>query len=769
MQKSILFLVFLFSGSLMAQVAVKGFVKNSEGQALNLVAVYVAGKGDVTNSEGKFQVNIKPGNYIFRFSRPGYKTLDLQREISSEVNNFDVVLTESPFNTEEVVISGVRSGSNAAVTEKTVSKAEIDEQFVGQDALFVLERTAPSIIANSESGSGFSNYGSFRLRGIDQSRINMTLNGVPLNDMIDQGVFFSNFTDFANSIQSMQVQRGVGLSTNGTASYAGSINFESMSLTDSVARTEVQLAGGSFGTVRSSLEHNTGLINNRWGFYGKASGFQTDGYRDHSGSQAYSLFLSGGYFGEKDLVKFTAFTGRTRNQLAYFPVPWDLAQQNPRANTNFKEDRDNFGQSFAQVHHTRFLSSKSHVSSSVYFGGAGGEFPFGFNDEAGNFLQWNYPLRNQHYGVMSNFHVDSEDGKLSLETGIHAYTFRRKNWEFIEPNDKEFVYTDQTTKHEIAAFGRLSYALSRTRFFADVQLRNVSLAFTPDPDFVDPAENIPTRNWLFLNPKVGVQQNLNHFLDLYSTVGYTQREPTRFDILNGGVNIDGSNLFLVQDVNAVKPESVVNVEAGAKFKGAKLTGQANLFYMDFRNEIQGIGSFSQFVPIRKNVEKSYRRGLELDLNYRLSKQVSFFGNVTLMQTRIKEFRQFVDADFGEFGKDTAILFNNVEAVLSPKLIGRLGIQVAPAKGLQIRISGRHVSSQFVELTNNKDFMLPAFTLVDAQVSYNFWKQHSVLLMVNNLTNQRYYTFGTGNPLIESRPNVFVQAPRNIMAMLKIQF
>ncbi len=753
----------------MAQVVVEGVVKNQQGQTLNMVAVYVADKGDVTNAAGKFQVNLKAGNYTFRFSRPGYKTLELQRDIASEAIILDVVLTESPFNTEEVVISGVRSGSNAAVSEKTVSKVEIEQQFVGQDALFVLERTTPSIITNSESGSGFSNYGSFRLRGIDQSRINMTLNGIPLNDMIDQGVFFSNFTDFANSIQSMQVQRGVGLSTNGTASYAGSVNFESMSLTDTLARTDVQLSAGSFGTVRSSLEHNTGLINNRWGFYGKASGFQTDGYRDHSGSQAYSFFLSGGYFGEKDLVKVTAFTGKTRNQLAYFPVPWDLVQQNPKTNINFKEDRDNFGQSFAQVHHTRFLNPKSHLSSSVYFGGAGGEFPFGFNDEEGNFLQLNYPLRNQHYGVMSNFHTESENGNLSLETGVHAYTFRRKNWEFIEPNDKEIVYTDRTTKNEIAAFARLSYALGRTRFFADLQLRNVSLSFIPDPNFVDPAEKIPVRNWVFLNPKVGVQQRLNHAMELYTTVGYTQREPTRFDILNGGVNIDASNLFLIQNVNAVKPESVVNVEAGLKLKGNQLTGQVNGFYMDFSNEIQGVGGFSQFVPIRKNVEKSFRRGLELDLDYKLSKKISFFGNLTAMQTGIKEFRQFVDAASNTFGKDTAIIFNNVEAVLSPRWMGRIGVQVSPIKGLDIRLSGRHVSTQFVELTNNKDFVLPSFTVVDAQVSYNFWKQHSLLLMVNNLTNQRYYTFGTGDPLSDARPNVFVQAPRHVMAMLKLQF
>jgi iron complex outermembrane receptor protein len=157
------------------------------------------------------------------------------------------------------------------------------------------------------------------------------------------------------------------------------------------------------------------------------------------------------------------------------------------------------------------------------------------------------------------------------------------------------------------------------------------------------------------------------------------------------------------------------------------------------------------------------------LAYKINQQVSIFGNLTLMQTGIKEYRQFVEANLNEFGKDTSLVFNNVQAVLSPKVLGRLGVQVTLFKGLDVSLSSRYVGEQFVELTNNADFVLPSFTLLDAQLSYRLWKNHSFLLMVNNLTNQRYYTFGTGDPLVDRRPNVFVQAPLNIMAMLKLQF
>jgi iron complex outermembrane receptor protein len=186
---------------------------------------------------------------------------------------------------EEIAVSSFRTVKRAPFAQVTLSRAEIEKDFQGQDIAFLLERLSPSLVSYSDAGTGFSNYGQMRLRGIDQTRINITLNGVPLNDMIDQGVFFSNFTDFGNSIESVQVQRGVGTSSNGVASYAGSMNFESVSLTRSRPSAEVQFTGGSFNTLRASAEVHTGLMENRTAFYAKMSRLQSDGYRYNSGTE----------------------------------------------------------------------------------------------------------------------------------------------------------------------------------------------------------------------------------------------------------------------------------------------------------------------------------------------------------------------------------------------------------------------------------------------------------------------------------------------------
>jgi iron complex outermembrane receptor protein len=215
---------------------------------------------------------------------------------------------------EEVTISAVRAAEDAPVAQVTVNRKTIERQFFGQDGAFLLENLSPSLVSYSESGTGLSNYGQMRLRGIDQTRINITLNGVPLNDMIDQGVFFSNFVDFGNSVESVQIQRGVGTSSNGVSSYAGSINFESISLANAKPSAELQFTGGSFNTLRASAEVSTGLQENRTAFYARVSRIQSDGYRYNTSTAANSLFFSGAYFGKKHAFKFTGFAGQSQNE-----------------------------------------------------------------------------------------------------------------------------------------------------------------------------------------------------------------------------------------------------------------------------------------------------------------------------------------------------------------------------------------------------------------------------------------------------------------------
>lgn len=726
------------------------------GEPLVGANVLVAGttQGTVTDAAGHYSLSVSISDVVLKASYVGYQPQQVKLSLNQEIVQ-DFLLKPSQ-TLEEVIIQAIRADQKIPITQETVERQEIEALYVGQDALFVLEKTTPSMLTYSESGTKITNYGQMRLRGIDQSRINITLNGVPLNDMIDQGVYFSNFTDFGNSIESVQVQRGVGTSTNGTASYAGSINFESVNLQDDEPGTEFQLAAGSFHTYRGSGEVKTGLMENKTAFYARFTKTYSDGYRYHSGTNSYSFFFSGGYFGEKDLVKITGFTGRTQNELAYIPTALPDIRQDPRTNYVSENDVDDFGQQLLQLQYTRLLSPQTSWVSSLYYGGAGGDFPYGY-DEDSVFTQINYPLYNDHYGFMS--YLNHSAAGLDFNGGIHLYTFQRENIESVIPNYTAPYYQDQSRKDEISVFGKASYEWSDFLFFADLQLRSVWLNLMPDQSYFEQPVQIPVRQWTFINPKVGITYTLNATDNVYASFGRSGREPTRSDIL-GSTQINTYNLAGTQNVGAVKPEYVNDVEAGVRIRREKLSGQLNVFYMQFENEITSTGQSAQgFITLRKNVASSYRRGVEASWNYRLGSSFGLAGDIAYMQSSVQ---QYTPEGSGQ-------VYNDVQPVISPHWIVN-ATATYEGKGWQMGISPRYVSQSYLELTNQPELILPSFFIVDARAGVHFWKEHSLSLHVNNIFNKEYYTGGepvnyNGNTV----PGYFVQPPRNLYLMLTVKF
>ncbi|MEQ9263237.1 MAG: TonB-dependent receptor [Owenweeksia sp.] len=660
---------------------------------------------------------------------------------------------------EEVTIRAVRAEENAPVSQVTISREKIEKVYTGQDGAFLLEEISPSIVSYSESGTGLSNYGQMRLRGIDQSRINITLNGVPLNDMLDQGVFFSNFTDFGNSIESVQIQRGVGTSTNGVASYAGSINFESLSLTGSQPATELQLTGGSFGTARASAEVHTGLMKNRTSFYSRVSHIQSDGYRYNTGTNSNSLFFSGGYFGDKHALKLTGFAGRSQNGLAYSPVALSDIKNDPRTNYISPNDIDDFGQWLFQLQHTWRLALRTSLVTTAYYGGAGGDFPFGYVNDSGNFEQINYPLYNDHYGLMSFVNHDLANEKTKLSAGIHGYTFKRNNVEYVIPNRNSPYYDDRTQKDEVSVFGKVQQEWGKFELFGDVQVRAVQISFSPDPVFLGENPSIPNRNYLFINPKIGVTYEANDNWQLYASYGKSGREPTRFDIL-GSTQINASNLPILQDEKSVDPEYVNDIEAGVRWRTEKINLQANGFYMLFENEIAPIGRYipEGFVQVYRNQESSYRAGMELSGAWQFLPDFQLRAQATYLNARISSYQPDGSEE----------VYKDVTPILSPELnlLGTLAYQ--PVKSLEFSVSGRYLSESFMELTNDPALTVPASMVFDMAARWNFWRQHSLSVQFNNITDELYYTYGAPDAS-GTGPAYFVQPPRHVYATLTLKF
>ena len=720
--------------------------------------------GTATDSSGRYQLKLpEPGSVDISVSFIGYQgSAQSLMVLKNQKLKLNFKLKARETELDEITVQAVQAQSDAPIAQTNLKKKDLEREFSGQDAQFLLTETAPSIITYSEAGTNFSNYGGMRMRGIDQSRLNITLNGAPLNDMLDQGVFFSNFTDIANSLSAVQVQRGVGFSTNGSASFGGSVNFQSENIWQKKPSTGVQLNAGSFNTFRGSAEYKSGLVDDKFAFYGRMTNFTTDGYRYHSGTDSWSMFFSGGYRGEKDLIKITAFNGRSRSNLSYTPVPEPLINQDPRTNVNFEQDRDNFGQQFVQLQYTRNINPKLNFNGSLYYGGAGGDFPFGLGDSLGNFSgQINYPLQNRHYGFYAN--ALYSDDRFAIKGGLHGYIFNRENWETMLPNSAQRIYSDSTQKNEISGFVNAEYDFGLVKLFADVQVRQTNIDFYPDRRFVAPAAEIPTYDYTFINPKVGINFRVNKKLMAYASFGRTGREPTKFDLFGGSTRLDSTNLQPYQRQNNVEPEYVNDFEGGLRYQNKALSGRLNFFWMDFEDKIEPIGERLDqfgFVQLRKNVPQSFRRGVELEGSYQTQSGLYFRGFLT-----------YIDAEIEEYApEDANQVYTDVRPALTPEFQGQLTAGYHWLDYLDVSLTGRYLSEQFIEPTNQENLKVPSSFVLDSRISWNFWKEHRITLRVNNILDQLYYTYGeVGSFQGQTVPAYFVQPPRNFSVMLDMRF
>lgn len=746
-----------------SQNLIQGTVNDQDGTPLPGATISVEGghTGVHANADGAFQLRLKDGSHTLTASYIGYGPVRKEIQVEGSAEGLVFTLIPREFVTDEVVISATRAGRDAPVSQVTRIRKEIEHLYTGQDGGFLLEELSPSIVAYSEAGTNFGNYGGIRLRGIDQTRINMTLNGVPLNDMIDQGVFFSNFTDFGNSIESVQVQRGVGTSANGTSSYAGSVNFESIGLLDSGPRAELQFTGGSFNTRRLSAEVATGKMENDASFYARYTHTLSDGFRRNTGTDSRSVFVSGALFKKRHTFKLTGFSGLSANGLAYGPVAISDIRRDPRTNYVSANDVDNFGQWMAQLQHIYAINRDWSLVNTLYYNGAGGDFPFGFEDEGGSFMQINYPLYNDHYGAMSHINGSVLNDKLRMNAGVHGHVFLRRNIEQVVPDFQNPYYEDRSRKNDLSVFYKAEYRLNRFDLFADVQVRAVQLELEPDQNFLGMEATVPRRDWLFVNPKAGINYRVNNQLQAYASFGRSGREPTRFDIL-GSTQINASNLLLVQDVDHVVPEYVNDWEGGIRYASGGLSLQANAFYMQFENEIAPIGEFIDegFVQIYKNQESSYRAGLEVDYNWQISPSWRLRGNATYMQARISSYTP----------EGSEVEYIDVAPILTPEWNVQTTLEYSPVKDLTLGVRTRYLSQAYMELTNDPDLVVPESFVTDFRVHYRFYKAHSISVMFNNVLDHQYFTYGA--PVFTENgvePGFYVQPPRHIYATLHLRF
>ncbi len=660
---------------------------------------------------------------------------------------------------EKVQVTAVRGGA-APISEKTLGRVELERHYVGQETPILLQ-ASPGITAYSESGSA-SNYSYMRIRGIDQTRINITLDGIPLNEPEDEGLYFSNFPDFANSIASVQVQRGVGSSTHGVASYAGSVNFESVPVASVPRGGELQLTRGAYNTSRGSAEYQTGLLPSGFAGYVRASAQRTDGFRYNSGNRSQSAFASGGWFGTRDAVKATFLGGISSNDQAYYASPVSVLATNPRdnpfGNTPADEVTDRFHQDLVSLAWTHALAPSLSVATTAYGFDAGGWYDY--PGSTGLADAYHYNLHSRWGGVISTLEWTGAGRTGAL--GVHVLRYDRQHWLVQRPDPDTRFYDNTGYKGEQSVFAKGSATRGIVTYFGDLQLRAAQFRYQPSAGAgIAPA----SVRWSFINPKAGVSVRMAEGLVGYVSAGMNGREPTRADMFAGADDVDSVSAPSLLPLTRVRPESARDLETGVTFRRSALQVQANLFLMQFHDEIAPIGEINEIgYVLRKNVDRSVRRGAEGDLTWEVTPRVTVVATASLTDARIADYR---DDASGE-------LFHDVTALLTPRFVSGHGIRTEVAPWLSLDLDGRYTSRMMLTNTNDPRFVVPASWYADAGATLRIAHQE-VLVELRNLFDRRVYTGGYPGSVPNSTDPAAMEsyyytlAPRNLTVSARLAF
>ncbi len=656
-----------------------------------------------------------------------------------------------------MVVSAIRADDAKPVTKTDIDREEIEAEYYGQDVPLML-RDAPSVNAFAESGSGGAGYSYISLRGVSPSRINFTLDGVPLADSEDMGTYFADFPDLARSLESIQIQRGVGTSTFGTASFGGSVNMESIDLSPT-QKTEVTLGGGSYGGKQVSAGFHSGELSSGFAFYTRLSYLESDGFRENSDQRQRNVFFSGSKQLGGALLKLTGFSGHEDMQSSYYAADEETLKTNIRFNPLRPEERDSFGYDLAQLQYIRPLDDDSDMTASVYYQRGYGWFRlFSSRNELRE-----YGIDGMLLGAIGTY--SRTNGPLTLNTGVHVNRFKRDHTRDNLDHDRR-DYANYGIKEESNAFAKLTYTAGKWLLYGDAQVRHASFEYHGDVD-VDPID------WTFFNPKFGARYMLSSSSSVYASAGATTREPTRNDMFLGE-----DNLPVPLDLDAVRPERVIDLEAGWQWRGPRVGLSANLYAMEFRNEIASTGEQSEIgLTLRENVDRSYRRGVELEASWQATKTVALETNANVSRNRIREWTQFIDVydqDFNWIGS-RPVTHRNVEPLLTPSVIVNQSVTFTPNARFSTGATGRYVGRSYLDNTNDAMTDAPSFFLVDGKASYAVTPSVRVSLNVNNLFDaDRIYPSGysylyyTGD-VLSGTAYYYPQAGRNAVVLLDFGF
>ena len=796
-----------------SQFNIKGVVKGNDGNTIPGVKVVIEETyfKTYTDKEGAFLFSkIKPGEYDVVFSAIGYVDHKEHVVIDNNDESVTIWLTEDLQEIEEMIVQYVRADERTPTTYTNLDAKQIEEGNFGQDLPYLLRMT-PSTVVTSDAGAGIG-YTGIRIRGVDPTRTNVTINGIPLNDSESHGVFWVNMPDFSSSVDAIQVQRGVGTSSNGAAAFGASINIKTDGVNPKPYGT-LDNAYGSFNTWRNTVSAGTGLIDGKFTLDARLSRISSDGYIDRASSNLKSFYLSGAWIGKKSQVRANIFSGREKTYQAWYGTPEAIingdeddiiayADRNyifgdERSNLlesgrtynyyTYDNEVDNYGQDHYQLHFKHRFNPKLSLNlAGHYTKGAGYYEQYKAGEDFATYgfdslligtdtitqtdiirRRW---LDNDFFGGVFALNYEHGDAEVTLGGGANQYNgdhFGEVVWaEYASNSDiRDRYYENSSDKFEFHTYLKGTLKKNRTTYFVDVQYRHIDYAFLGIDEVNGVLVESPQQAaYDFINPKAGFMVDINNRNNIYFSMAGANREPVRKDFRESTPE------------NRPVYEQVIDFELGYRYKGKKLLTNANGYFMNYTDQliltgqINDVGGYT-----RTNVDNSYRAGIELELGYMILKNLSITGNITLSQNKVDRFNEFVD-NYDVGGQDT-IAHSNTDLAFSPNVIAAAGVSYTPVKGLDVNFLSKYVGEQFLDNTSNDTRKLGAYFISNLQISYALkdvlFKEIKFGLQVNNLFNELYenngYTWGYVYGGERTQENFYYpQAGRNFMTRITIK-
>lgn len=782
---------------------IRGRVIDSQGDPLAGAAVILSGTylGVYTDSDGAYLIdNLKDGSYTLRFSFTGFETRNITVALSGELI-LDVTLEQLSFMTDNVTIQAVRAGSRSPLAYTNVDREVISKQHSGQDLPFLLSLT-PSLVETSEAGTGIG-YTSLRIRGTDANRINVTIDGIPVNDPESQQVFWVDLPDLASSVDNIQVQRGVGTSSHGAGAFGATVSIQTKS-PDNEPFAQTDFAYGSFNTFRKAISAGTGLLADKLAFQLRFSEINSDGYIKRTDANHRSAFINGVYRTEKSHLKANIILGQEHTGIGWWGVPASSLGNDRRYNPAgeytddngevqyYDNESDNYTQNHFQLLYShRFRNDLTLNTALHYTFGEGYYEEFREDIEFADYgldnviiadtvisrsdiirRKW---LSNDFYGVVYSANYKNDKTGITIGGGANYYYgdhFGTLIWMKFPGRlgkDHEW-YRNRGEKGEISFFGKADYMISdRLSVFADLQFRYIKYMMKgPDDDLKDLGQN---HSYGFINPKAGLFVNINQNQDAYLSFSVANREPSRADFKEAAGDPDATPL----------PETLFDTEIGYNIRAEKFSAAANVYAMIYKDQLVPTGELSSTgYSIMTNVEKSHRLGIELISSVKPVEILNWDFSITLSRNKIRDYIEYyVDyntSDWSEYYKSKNL--GTVDIAYSPSVVGSSDLNIKVLRNTELHFISKYVGRQYFDNTMSSNRMIDPYFVNNLRIDFKplirGTRSSIFQLMVNNLLNTMYESNAYGGNWYEDGMErtwsyYFPQAGINYMIRIGVTF